>query len=300
MTLRTVFAALAVALVLPLAGCDETSQNLGLADEALVIADAQIARQNGDYHQATVLLEGALDRNPTSAPVRVELATTVLASRDLNLLDLDRIAQFLVNGTGGITAGRDAARSGAACPYATDGTSRQFDPTTDTPDFPAVKASRGAIDSVLTLVEPILPASLKTFDINTSVGPDGQLTYDQPAAAAALRAYRGSDGQALTEVQISQLLAANALARFFDAYLVVTDVEQKPTWWRLQGNKIGVCADNMNALQTQTEPSIKKLGTAVLALDVRTRSFGGSAELVQIALDAFKDIRDAFQNPSNG
>lgn len=300
MTFRTVFAALAVALVLPLAGCDETSQSLELADEAVVIADAQIARQNGDYAQATALLEGALDRNPTSAPVRTELATTVLASRDLNLLDLDRIAQFLVRGTGGITAGRDMARGAAPCPYATDGTSRQFDPTTDTPDFPAVRASRGAIDSVLTLVEPILPASLKTFDINTSVGPDGQLTYNQAAAAAALRAYRGSDGQALTEVQISQLLAANALARFFDAYLVVTSTVQRPTWYRLTGNKIGVCADDLNALQTQTRPSIERLGTAVLSLDVRSRSFGGSMELVQIALDAFKDIRAAFQNPPQG
>ena len=305
MTFRTVFAALAVALVLPLAGCDETSQNIGLADEATVITDAQIARQNGDYAQATALLEGALDRNPTSAPVRVELATTVLASRDLNLLDLDRIAQFLVRGTGGITAGRDMARGAAPCPYATDGTSRQFDPTTDTPDFPAVRASRGAIDSVLTLVEPILPASLKTFDINTSVGPDGKLTYDQPdgtaaAATAALRAYRGSDGNTLSDTQISQLLAANALARFFDAYLVVTSTVQRPTWYRLTGNKIGVCADDLNALQTQTRPSIERLGTAVLSLDVRSRSFGGSMELVQIALDAFKDIRAAFQNPPQG
>ena len=302
MTFRTVFAALAVALVLPLAGCDETSQSLELADEAIVIADAQIARQNGDYQQATALLQGALNRNPTSAPVRTELATTVLASRNLNLLDLDRIAQFLVDGTGGITRGRaqgDLAR-GAACPYATDGTSRQFDPTTDTPDYPAVKASRGAIDSVLTLVEPILPASLKTFDINTSVGADGQLTYNQAASAQALRDYRGSDGKALTEVQIGQLLAANALARFFDAYLVVTDIAQKPTWYRLTGNRIGVCADDLNALQTQSRPSIEKLGTAVLSLDVRTKSFGGSAELVQIALDAFKDIRAAFQNPPQG
>ena len=294
MTFRTVFAALAVALVLPLAGCDETSQNIGLADEATVITDAQIARQNGDYAQATALLEGALELNPTSAPVRVELATTVLESRDLNLLDLDRLAQFLIDGRVGASRATAARADATAepCPYASDGTSRQFNPRVDYgSEFPVVEASRADIDRVRALVEPVLPRSLKRFSIDSSIDAAGRLTYNPVTAADSLRA------TGLSTPQISQLLAANALARFFGAYLNVTETAQTVTWYRLPGNKIGVCADNLAVLKTQTKESVELLGTAVLSLDVRTKAFDGRTDLVTLALDAFKEIRAAFQGP---
>ena len=294
MTLRTATATLALAFLLPLAGCDETGANT--TDEALVIADAQVASQRGDYAAAKRLLEGALDRNPTSAPVRAELATAVLASRHLNLLDLDRIAQFIANGVGGISTAAEApaASRGAACPYATQAGARPFDPT-EIADFPDVADSRAAIDSVRALVDPILPASLRSFDTCTTVGADGRLAYDRAAATAELRA------TGLSDAQIGQLLAANSLSRFLDAYLyVTTDVPQQTTWYRLADGSIGVCAEDEAALRRQTEDSIETLGTAVLSLDVRTRSFGGSSELIDLALDALADIRDAFGDVCQG
>lgn len=292
MMLRTATAALALAFLFPLAGCDETGADT--TDEVLVISDAQTASGRGDYATAKILLERALERNPTSAPVRTELATTVLASRHLNLLDLDRIAQFVANGVGGLNPAAPAAGRGASCRYATQAGARPFDPT-GIADFPDVAASRAAIDSVMALVDPILPASLRSFDACTTIGPDGRLVYDRAAAAAELRA-RG-----LSDVQASQLLAANALARFFDAYLyVATAVPQQTTWYRLADGSIGVCADDEAALRAQTEDAVETLGTAALSLDIRARSFGGSSNLIDVALDALGDVRNAFGNVCQG
>ena len=285
MTFRAAFATLAVVALLPLAGCDES----GLAiDEASVIGDAQVARQNGDFATAVELLQGALDRNPTSAPVRTEFAATLLARQDLNLLDLDRIAQFVVDGTGGLATAPATGNRGGTCGFATDPTATPFDPTA-IDGFPDIEASRSAIDSVLALIEPVLPASLRSFDVCVTIGPDGQLVYDAAAAAAQLRA------TGLTDAQISQLLATNSLARFLDAYLFVTlDVPQQTSWYRLADGGIGVCATDEDALLTQTEAAVETLGTAMLSLDTRARSFGGATDLVDLATDAFDDIREAL------
>ena len=253
MTLRTAFAALALALVLPLAGCDET----GLAtDEVSIIGDAQVARQNGDFETAVRLLETALAANPQSAAVRTELGVTILARENLNLLDLDRLAQF--------------------DPTAVEG-------------FPQIEASRTAIDSVLAIITPVLPAALRTFDPCTTIAPDGSLVYDRTAVTAQLRA------SGLTNAQIGQLLATNALARFLSAYLfVTTEVPQQTSWYRLADGSIGVCATDEAALLTQTRGAVSTLGTALTSLDTRARSFGGSSDIVDLATDAFADIREAL------
>ncbi|HEX8386947.1 MAG TPA: tetratricopeptide repeat protein [Rubricoccaceae bacterium] len=284
MTFRTLAATLAVAVLLPLSGCDET----GLAlDETSVIGDAQVARQNGDYATAVRLLEDALDRNPSSAPIRTELAATLLEREDLNLLDLDRISQFVVNGPATV-AGQTASRGGSTCAFANDPTATPFDPT-DVGGFPEIEASQTAVDSVLALIAPVLPAALTTFSPCTTVGADGQLVYDQASAAAQLRA------SGLTDAQISQLLATNALARFLDAYLfVTTEVPQQAAWYRLANGGIGICVDDQDALIDQTEEAVSTLGTALLSLDTRARSFGGTTELVELAIDAFDDIKDAL------
>lgn len=284
MTFRLALTTLAVAALLPLSGCDES----GLAfDEAAVIADAQIARQSGDFGLAVELLQGALDRNPSSAPVRAEFAATLLQRDDLNLLDLDRIARFVVSDVAGAAAPPTAGRGGT-CRFASDPTATPFDPTS-VEGFPEIEASQAAIDSVLALIEPVLPAALRTFSPCTTIGPDGRLVYDHAGAAAGLRA------SGLSDAQISQLLATNALARFLDAYLfVTTEVPQQTAWYRLADGGIGVCVDDQDALIDQTEGAVSTLGTALLSLDTRARGFGGTTELVDLAVDAFGDLREAL------
>ncbi|HEX8298366.1 MAG TPA: hypothetical protein VF594_04330 [Rubricoccaceae bacterium] len=285
MTFRTAFAALALALVLPLTGCDETGIS---TDEASVIGDAQIARQNGDYATAVRLLETALAANPQSAPVRTELGVTILAREDLNLLDLDRISQFIVDGSTAATVATQASRGGGTCRFESDPTAVPFDPTA-VEGFPEIEASQSAIDSVLTLITPVLPAALRSFDACTTIAPDGTLVYDRAAVTTQLRA------TGLTDAQISQLLATNALARFLSAYLfVTTEVPQQTSWYRLGDGSIGVCATDEDALLTQTRGAVSTLGTALTSLDTRARSFGGASDIVDLATDAFADIREAL------
>ncbi len=287
MTFRLAFATLTLALVLPLSACDESGS--ASLNEAATISDAQVARQNGDFSTSVRLLEGALTANPESAPVRTELAVTILAREDLNLLDLDRIAQFIADGVGGLATGdAPVARGASTCRYATDATARRFDPTA-VAGFPTITASRAEIDRVIALLEPVLPAALRSFNACVAIGPGGELVYDRAAATAQLRA------SGLSNAQISQLLATNALARFMRAYLfVTTDVPQQTSWYRLADGSIGVCADNSDALVAQTRPAVETLGTALLSLDTRARSFGGASDIVTRATDAFADIRDGL------
>lgn len=289
MTFRLALATLALALILPLTGCDESGSTS--SDVTTIVADAQIARQNGDFDRAEALLRGALQQDASSAPVRSELAATLMARQGLNLLDLDRIATFIVDGTGGIgaTASTPAASAhSGSCGFATDPTATPFDPTAVS-GFPQIQASRADVDEALALLNPILPAELTTFNVCTSIGPDGGLVYDRAAATTQLRA------SGMTDAQIGQLLATNALVRFLNAYLFVTTEVGGTTWYRLADGGIGICADDSDtSLAEQARPGVRMLGRAVLSLDTRARSFGGSTELVGTASDAFGDIREAF------
>ncbi len=283
MTLRLALATLAVALILPLTGCDESG---GMSTDATtVIADAQIARQHGDFDRAEALLRGALQQDAASAPVRAELAATLMARQGLNLLDLDRIAQFVIDGTNA-AATAPAGRPAGTCSFA--GTGTPFDPTTVS-GFPQITASGAQIEEAISLMAPLLPAGLTSFDACTEIAADGSLVYDRAGATAQLRA------SGLTDAQISQMLANNALARFLSAYLTVsTGLNQQTTWYRMPNGSVGICADDTDALVAQTRPAVARLGTAVLSLDTRARSFGGTTDLVDAATSAFADIREGI------
>ncbi len=284
MTIRLALATLAVALILPLTGCDETG---GMTSDATtVIADAQIARQKRDFDRAEALLRGALDQDAQSAPVRAELAATLMARQGLDILDLGRIAQFVIDGTSGAPAAPAGAAHRGTCSFA--GTGTPFNPTSVV-GFPAIMASRAQIEEAIALTAPLLPASLTSFDACTAIAADGTLVYDRAGAATQLRA------SGLTNAQISQMLANNALARFLSAYLTVsTGLSQQATWYRMPDGSVGICADDPDALVEQTRPAVARLGTAVLSLDTRARAFGGATDLVDAATDAFADIREGI------
>lgn len=278
---------LAALLILPLSACDETGGSTS-TNVDLAVSDAVTARQSGDYAQAVTILEEALQANPQSAPVRVELAATVMERDGIDLLDLDRIASFVTDGAATTQAAtRSSSRN--ACAYAADPTAVEFDPA-DAADLPDIKAKRSTIKETLVLLDEILPEALTGFDICTTI-VDGELVYDHAAAAAHLR------GKGLSNDQVARLLAVNALARFLDAYLFVTeDVTAQTTWYRLADGSIGVCADDEEALETQARDAVDGIGQSLLSLDLRSRTFApgsASSEIVTLAVDAFEEIRDA-------
>lgn len=287
-------ALVAVLALLPLSACDETG---GLGDGPVdqQVRNAQIARQAGDYDTAIRILEAAYAANPSNAAVRVEYGLTVFERSDINLLDLDRIATYLsttaVPRTG---AEAPAAARGLTCRYATDPTATPFDPT-DFADFPSLQGDRAQITLVLSLLEPIIPAALRSFDLCTSIvdGPDGNaaLSYDAQAALADMRAL------GLTDDQISAALATNALARFLNAYLFLAiDVPQQTAWYRINGgSSIGICAEDEEALRTQAEVAIRDMGEALFSIDLRSRTFGTTSttqDLLDLVLESYEEVRD--------
>ena len=92
---------LAALCLLPLSACDEVGPNLTFEEGVdVAIDDAVLARESGDYAQAVSLLSQALEAEPTNAVVRVELATTLLQRDGIDLVDLDRVGQYLTTFTG--------------------------------------------------------------------------------------------------------------------------------------------------------------------------------------------------------
>ncbi|MEM1117169.1 MAG: tetratricopeptide repeat protein [Bacteroidota bacterium] len=287
---RPLWALLVAALLLPLAACDETG---GLsANVDVAVEDAVIARQSGDYEAAVALLEDALDREPENASVRVELATTILERDDIDLLDVDQIAQYVTDGIGGTaaqpaTSEASASEARSACSVGDDATA--FDPT-DLAGFADLTQGAASIRRALELLRPIMPEAISGFSICQNV-VDGQLSYDRDGAIAELRA-RG-----LSETRVAQVLAVNALANLIDAYLFVsTELPAQTTWYRLADGSITICAQDADALRTEAEAAIADLGEAVLSLDARASLLGedsAASDLVDLALDAFEEIRDA-------
>lgn len=254
----------------------------------IVVNDAIAARQSGDLVGAVALLEGAFEREPNNATVRVELATTLLQRDGLDLLDLDRISRFLENGTSAAT--RPASPSARrACAAASDPTAQVFDPA-DVEGFQEIRDYTETIGRAAEMLEPVIPDELQDFDICTSVA-DRALVYDQAAALADLRS------QDLNEDQVAQALAVNALARFLDAYIYVTDeLPEQTTWYRLADGSITICVDDESAVRAAATTAVKHIGESVLSLDARAAVLGGdstAAEIVELAFDAYQDLRDA-------
>ena len=289
--MRSLFStALLVVLLLPLSACDETGAMA--TDVEAAVQDAQIARQSGDYERAVTILEDAFAQEPANAAVRVELATTLLERDGIDLLDVDRIAQFITEEATGSArqASAGVARSGAACVYAADPGAESFE-LTAIEGFADLVAEVASIDRASDLLGTVIPSEIGQFDLCSNV-VDGELTYDRAAAIDALRA------QGLSETQVRQVLAVNALANVIDAYLYVsTELVQDVTWYRLGDGSIAICADDPEALQADAEEAVADFGAAVLSLDARASLLGGdsaASELVDLAKDAFQELRDAI------
>ena len=283
------FALLLAALcLLPLSACDETGPGLTLEQGVdVAVDDAILARDRGDYAQAVDLLGQALESEPTNAVVRVELATTLLQRDGIDLIDLDRVGQYLTTFTGETGSAATAGRG--VCSYASDPNAEAFDPA-GVDGFEDILAYAATLEEAKDLLQGLLPDAIQSFDLCTTV-VDGKLAYDREGAVADLRAL------GLSEDRIAQALAVSAVSTFMQAYLYISEeLPETTTWYRLSDGSIAICADDEDAVREQAEDSIRGLGQALLSLDTRASLLGSgsvAAEIVDTALDVYIEFEDA-------
>lgn len=292
--MRTSFAALALAalLVPALAGCDESIPTT--PDDLLL--DARIARQAGDIDTAVDLLERAHEADAADPIVRIELASALFDQVDLDVADLDRIAQtfFEEGGTDeglGVAAPFSASNEkGGGCPYASDPTAEPFDPT-EFEEYGDYLENAQVARRVRELLDPVITDELRPDDFLCTGIEDGALVYDADAALAALR---GVDPE-ITDQQIASALAVNAVAETLDTYLFLTEeLEDRTAWYRLADGSIGICPVGISEeeLRALAEESIADMGEALLSVDLRGQIIGSSTDLVTAVLDAYEEARD--------
>lgn len=274
-------------LLVALVSCDEAT---GPDDDlGAVVSDAVAARQAGDYGRAVDLLEGALGRAPADPVVRVELATTLLQRDGLDLLDIDRIGRFLSQAGDAVqTAPARTSASGATCAAADEPGAEPFE-LAGVEGFDEIVANVESLTRAGEMLDPVIPAALRGFDVCTSV-VGGALAYDREGAIAELEA------QGLSREQVTQALAVNALARFLNAYRSVSDLAEQATWYRLADGSVVVCADDVDALRADAAPAVRDIGQAVLSLDARASLVGPNsvaADVVAVALDAYRQLERA-------
>jgi hypothetical protein len=290
-------AALAIAAVPVLSGCDET---IPTTPEDLLV-DARIARQAGDINKAVDLLERAHTADRSDAVVRVELASALFSQADLDVSDLDRIATYLLDGADAGTLDVPAPEApdakGNACPYETAPGAEPFDPR-DLAEY-GQYLDRGTVSArVRDLLDPIISDQLRPSDFLcngiTETSGQAELNYDPDAALAAMRA---ADSR-LTDELIASALAVNAVAEALDTYMFLSnDLRGETAWYRLANGNLGVCPVGVTEeeLRDLAEESIADLGEALLSIDLRSRILGSgevSTELVDIVLDAYDEVRD--------
>lgn len=279
----------AFATLLVVSGCDES---IPTEPEDLLV-DARIARQAGDLDTAVDLLERAYESNDDDAVVRLELASTLFEQADLGVIDLDRIASYLLEEAGASAASpaptAEAAKSGG-CPYANDPTAERFDPT-EFEEYDQYLERASVARRVRELLDPVIADQLRPDDFLCTGIQDGALVYDADAALAALR----SVDPRITDEQIASALAVNAVAEVLDTYLFLTEeLDGRAEWYRLGDGSIGVCPVGITEeeLRQLAEESVADMGEALLSTDLRARLIGSSTELVDVVLDAYEEVRD--------
>lgn len=284
-------AALALLAIPTLSGCDEAAPT---SPDDLVI-DARIARQAGDIDEAVDLLERAYVADERDAVVRVELASALFEQVDLDIADLDALANYLLDeasgGLGIFAPEATAAAKGGSCPYETEPGASPFDPR-DLDEYAQYLERASVARRVREILDPVITDELRPDDFLCTGIVDGALSYDADGALAALRA---ADDR-LSDDQIASALGVNAVAEVLDTYLFLSEeLREEAAWYRLADGTLGICPVGITEeeLRDLAEPSIADLGEALLSIDLRARIIDtASTDLVDAVLDAYEEVRD--------
>lgn len=283
--------ALALAVWLPLSGCDELDRDTDGSAEVLV-QNARAARLAGDHAAAVRILDAAVAAYPADASVHTEFAVTLLEQDGLNLFDLERLADFVEGGLAPAT-GASPLPAGTFCPFALDPTSVRVDPTAFA-GYADLRAAAPTLDAVLAHLDVVIPPVLESQPLcSASAATTDGATFNRASARAEMAA------QGLTDAEIGAALAANTLARALQAYLELSGGMDQPTAWYRYGasQTLVVCAPDAARLQDDAEGAVAHFGEGVHSFDLRLSVVGetdAGRDVATALRDSYTDLRDAF------
>lgn len=303
-------AILAVLLAAALtSGCNVFAPFFTEADDPLLlIEDARHARAAGDPARAVALLEKALQKDPTSATVQVELSATLLQRDRLTLLELERVTSHLLETLTGTALPPAAAHADAppegrslTCTFPPGSIAEPMDPRA--PDHARIAAGAATLRRVAALLaDPeappgttALPPALTRLDA-CSIVRDGAFRYDRAGVLATVRTRLGSPERT------TAALAMHALTRTLGAYLELFEQPDLPVYWFVvNGAEAGACVaeTDYDRFTARARTEIGRIGQALLSLDQLAAHTGQSDydALVRDALAVYERLRAEDLDP---
>lgn len=281
------------ALALMIAGCnvfdgfyEEGTSN----DVEVLIVDAQSAFQTGNFKKAVDILEKAHKADPGHPQVRVDLSNALLRSRNVGVLDIVLVAEN-ISGKGASEGFGKAG--GAFCSFDQSHTIVGTFDYTNVDGYSKLLENRDVFDRVSELITPLLPAAINSIQ----VGED----YDRKELLRAIK------NTGVAESRIDALLMSYAASVIIDTYLAIFQNDDYPIeWYNVRGEGgneyIGYCVasfDDQEELQQSAACSMRRLGMAVIAIDLRAQHLGNAKaarEVADEARDAYESLKIELEN----
>jgi hypothetical protein len=251
-------------------------------DVDVLLGDASMAMQRGDYRKAVEILENAHAVDPAHAVVRVDLASALFRANNISVLDILNVADHIRNGDVPEWAGKSASTS---CSFQ-GGIVRGEFRYEEVEAFDKLLDNEATFARVSDLLYPLVPSILNVLRVGEE--------YDRELILENLR----STG--LTKHRIDSMLLTFALSVVVDSYILIFNTLPDVTWYHLEDgsgrDSIGYCVSSEEARETIENLSacaIRRLARGVIALDLRLASLAeaeGAREVADAALEAFQRL----------
>ena len=292
-----------LALALLVTGCnvlDSAYDEGGSVDDLLV--DANIARQSGDLDHAIELLAQAYEQDPARADVRLDYASTLMQRDELSLVDVEQVADFILEQIGEGGLGARGFATGDSCTFSADHATSSFDPR-DVSNYEEIAAASPTLGQIVELLNdpaspdtpPVMPVALQEVDICT-VFTDSGLVYDRDAILADLYAAFGNDAE-----QVHEALWANAVALTLNAYVEIFESEDLPVEWYIvdpEGSSyVGFCVaqEHVAPMKADIQAYLHDIGEATVSLDLLVYDGASATGEFAVYLQEVVDMYDSFE-----